>query len=237
MYWFLACKTSQTRCPLGPGQGPDKTRNAKFIIPHDSATCPHILERFLSLSLSPRNASARFGAFGREGIFRVGILVQGKIWMRKWTSWHLRQAVCIVLRTSSGHPAYLQCLRIFRKRSWRLPRCGQLRECLGNLPESTRTVRKTSGANKDPTYSWSGSCRESCGSSRSHAEAMHKPWGRHEAMRTPRGCHGEGFRIVPNGIGAGDRPECGALRTYVRQDAKSSIKNVYFVTFVTNDNP
>ena len=43
----------KTRRPLGPGQGPDKMRNAKFINPHDSATCPHIPERFLSLSVSP----------------------------------------------------------------------------------------------------------------------------------------------------------------------------------------
>ena len=145
--------------PLGPGQGPDTMRNAKFINPHDSATCPHIPESFLSLSLSPRNASARFGAFGRERILRVEILVQSKIWMRKWTLGHLRQAVCIVLRTSSGHPACLQCFRIFRKRSWRLPRSGQLRECLGNLLESTRTVPKALGANDDPICNWSGSCR------------------------------------------------------------------------------
>ena len=194
-------KTDNTRRPLGPGQGPDKMRNAKFINPHDSATCSHIPERFLSLSLSPRNASARFGAFGRERIFRVEILVQSKIWMRKLTSGHLRQTVCVVLRTSSGHPACLQCFRIFRKRSWRLPRCGQLRECLGNLLESTRTVPKTLGANDDPTCNWSGSCRESSGSLASHAEAMQKPCGSHEAMRTPRGSHGEGFRKVPNRCG------------------------------------
>ena len=192
---------TKTRRPLGPGQGPDKARNAKFINPHDSATCPHIPERFLVLSLSPRNASARFGAFGRERIFRVDILVQSKIWMRKWASGPLRQTVCIVLRTSSGHPACLQCFRIFRKRSWRLPRCGQLRECLGNLPESTRTVPKTLGANDDPTCNWSGSCRESSGSLGGQAEAMQKPRGSHEAMRTPRGCHGEGFRKVPNRCG------------------------------------
>ena len=185
----------KTRRPLGPGQGPDKMQNAKFINPHDSATCPHIPERFLSLS---RNASARFGTFRRGRIFSVETLVQSKIWMRKWTSWHLRQAVCIVLWTSSGHPAYFQCFRIFRKRSWRLPHCKQLRECLGNLPESMRTVPKTLGANDDPTCNWSGSCRESSGSLGSHAEAMQKPCGRHEAMRTPRGCHGEGFRKVPN---------------------------------------
>ena len=173
------------RRPLGPGQDADKTRNAAFINPHDSATCPHIPERFLSLSLSPRNTSARFGAFGRGRIFRVEILVLSKIWMRKWTSWLLRQTVPIVVRTSSGHPACLQGFCVFRKRSWRLLHCGQLRECFGHLPESTRTLPKTSGANDDPTWNWSGSCRESPGSPGRHAEAMRKPRGRFQESAEP----------------------------------------------------
>ena len=102
------------------------------------------------------------------------------------------------LHCPSGHLACLQCFRIFRKRSWWLPRCGQLRKCLGNLQESTQTVPKTLGANYDPKCNWSGSCRETSGSLGNHAEAMQKPCGRHESMRTPRGCHGEGFRKVPN---------------------------------------
>ena len=105
----------------------------------------------------------------------------------------------------------------------------------GNVSCSCPCSSGRQAFNDDPTCNWSGSCRESSGSLGSQAEAMQKPRWSHGAMRTPRGCHGEGLGKCR--IGAGDRPERGALRTYVRRDANSSVKNVYFVTFVTNDNP
>ena len=103
---------------------------------------------------------------------------------------------------SCGHrqdiPLIIKGFRMFRKRSWSLQRCGQLRECLGNLPKSKRTVQKTLDANDDRTRNWLGSCRESPGSRGSHAEAMQKPRRSHGAMRKPCASHGEDFRKVPN---------------------------------------
>ena len=47
------------------------------------------------------NTSRHFCTFGRGQNVCVQILVSIKIWTRTWTSWHLRQLVCIVVRTSS----------------------------------------------------------------------------------------------------------------------------------------
>ena len=69
-------------------------------------------------------------------------------------------------------------------------------------------------------------------------EAMQKQCRSHAEVTKPCGFLTETTEVLGKcRIGVGDGAECGALRTYVRQNAKSSVKNVYFITFVTNDNP
>ena len=135
-----------------------------------------------------RNTSARFGAFVRERIFRAsGFWSKAKFGCGN----ELRDNFGRLFALSCGHRQGISLVFKASASSANDPggflRCGQLRECLGNLPESTRTVPTTLGANDDPTRNWSGSCRESPGSRGSHAEAMQKPRESHEAMRKPRG--------------------------------------------------
>ena len=68
--------------------------------------------------------------------------------------------------------------------------CGQLRECLGNLPESTRTEPKTLGANDDPT------CLQLIGKLSGIVRITRKPCGSNaeEVMRKTRN-HADASRM------------------------------------------
>ena len=68
--------------------------------------------------------------------------------------------------------------------------------------------------------------REAVGNRPDHWEAMQKQCRSHAEATKPCGrlADATGKVLGKCRISAGDRPERGALRTYVRQDAKSSVK-------------
>ena len=90
----------KTRRPLRPWKGPDKTRNAKFINPHDVFIAP---ERFRAFRRLRKRASFPRRDFDPEQN------LDGEIGLVTPSAYCLHCRVDIL-----GHPANLQFFRIFR---------------------------------------------------------------------------------------------------------------------------